>query len=278
VELALTYWPGEGIITPSVNQWRMARRSSSGSAPWRRSMERALVVGSIDEDTSSRRRAFTRPSARLAVGAAHPTNCSPRKYGIRAPEDIIIDPLVFSVPRPGDANYIGGGGWKPSKASGWLKGKPCRTPRQWLGISNISFRAGPQRAREVVNFGLPVLLARRPGLGFWAIVNAEKLGALRLRFQSTSGGWRRICSSIFKLAAGDRRGRKRCARRPRNWARGPDGAEQKAAINQFHIAAVAETLPGKAGGAGPSKRGRRICPLDPPHWANYIIEGNQGTG
>jgi len=63
----------------------------------------ALVVGTIDED-KLQAQAFTR-ERKLQV-AQRSVKLLTEKYGV-APEDIIIDPLVFPC-ATGDENYVGG--------------------------------------------------------------------------------------------------------------------------------------------------------------------------
>ena len=85
-------------------------------------------------------------------------------------------------------------------------------------------------------------------------------------FRKKSGGWRRICCSIRRRWT---RRTKRCAPRPRTGAQ--QTAEQKAAINQFHIAAIAEHF--RKAGARVKQRAEDL-PLD-QRLANYIIEGTK---
>ena len=90
------------------------------------------------------------------------------KYGI-APEDIIIDPLVFPC-ATGDANYIGGA-VETIEALRLIK-QNIPYVKTTLGVSNISFGL-PASAREVVN-SVFLYHCTKAGLDL-AIVNAEKL-------------------------------------------------------------------------------------------------------
>jgi 5-methyltetrahydrofolate--homocysteine methyltransferase len=104
-----------------------------------------------------------------------------------------------------------------------------------LGISNISFGL-PPAAREVVN-SVFLYYCTKAGLDL-AIVNAEKLE----RFASIPEEERRLAENLlFNTPPCRNAGR---SQGPRGDAgrRGLAGAtrEQKVAINQFHIAAIAE--------------------------------------
>src|SRR5579883_2047927 len=100
VELALTYCQGKSIIN-SVNL-EDGEEKFERVCPIAKQYGAALVVGSIDED-KLQAQAFTR-ERKLEV-AERSYKLLTGKYGI-APEDIIIDPLVFPC-ATGDANYIG---------------------------------------------------------------------------------------------------------------------------------------------------------------------------
>src|SRR6202042_3760334 len=108
------------------------------------------------------------------------------KYGI-APEDIIIDPLVFPC-ATGDVNYIGGA-VETIEALRLIKE---RIPyiKTVLGISNISFGL-PASAREVVN-SVFLYYCTKAGLDL-AIVNAEKLE----RFASIPEKERRLAENLL---------------------------------------------------------------------------------
>ncbi len=83
--------------------WKTAKRSSSASVRSPRLTARRWSSARIDED-KLQAQAFTR-ERKLAV-AQRSVELLTEKYGI-APEDIIIDPLVFPC-ATGDENYIGG--------------------------------------------------------------------------------------------------------------------------------------------------------------------------
>ncbi len=132
-----------------------------------------------------------------------------------------------------------------------------------LGISNISFGL-PAAAREVVN-SVFLYYCTKAGLDL-AIVNAEKLE----RFASHSGrGAAPGREPAVQHAAGGCRGPSRCA--PRRKTGGSRPREQKAAINQCHIAAITEHF--RKTGARVKQRAADL-PLD-QRLANYIIEGTK---
>ncbi|HXB72779.1 MAG TPA: homocysteine S-methyltransferase family protein, partial [Candidatus Acidoferrales bacterium] len=257
VELALTYCQGKGIIN-SINL-EDGEEKFELVCPIARRYGAAVVVGSIDED-KLQAQAFTR-ERKLAV-AQRSYQLLTGKYGIPA-EDIIIDPLVFPC-ATGDVNYIGA-------AVETIEG--IRLVKQnlpyvktVLGISNISFGL-PASAREVVN-SVFLYYCTKAGLDL-AIVNAEKLE----RFASIPEAERRLAESLlFNLPpvdtpAGEDAESLRTA--PEDWRQ--QTAEQKAAINQFHIAAVAEHF--RKAGARVKQRAEDL-PLD-QRLANYIIEGTK---
>jgi 5-methyltetrahydrofolate--homocysteine methyltransferase len=101
VELALTYCQGKSIIN-SINL-EDGEEKFERICPVAKAYGAALIVGTIDED-KLQAQAFTR-ERKLAV-AKRSVELLTTKYGI-APEDIIIDPLVFPC-ATGDTNYIGG--------------------------------------------------------------------------------------------------------------------------------------------------------------------------
>src|SRR5205085_10326711 len=186
--------------------------------PMAKAFGAALIVGTIDED-KLQAQAFTR-ERKLAV-AKRSVDLLVNKYGI-APEDIIIDPLVFPC-ATGDENYIGGA-VETIEAIRLIKEKIPHV-KTILGVSNISFGL-PAAAREVVN-SVFLYYATKAGLDL-AIVNAEKLE----RFASIPEEERRLAEHLLfntpppEIAA------------PEDWRH--QSRDQKVAINQFHIAAVAE--------------------------------------
>jgi 5-methyltetrahydrofolate--homocysteine methyltransferase len=253
LELALTYCQGKSIIN-SINL-EDGEEKFERVCPIARRYGAALVVGSIDED-KLQAQAFTR-ERKLAV-AQRSVGLLTEKYAIPA-EDIIIDPLVFPC-ATGDVNYIGA-------AVETIEGirlvkEQIPFVKTVLGISNISFGL-PASAREVVN-SVFLYYCTKAGLDL-AIVNAEKLE----RFASIPEEERRLAESLlFNWPAVDAADESlRTA--PEDWRQ--QSAGQKAALNQWHIAAITEHF---------RKTGKRVkqhaedLPLD-QRLANYIIEGTK---
>ncbi len=180
------------------------------------------------------------------------------KYGIPA-EDIIIDPLVFPC-ATGDVNYIGG-------AVETIEGirlvkENIPYVKTVLGISNISFGL-PASAREVVN---SVFLYYCTKAGSRSGHRQRgKAGALRVHARDE----RRLAEHLlFNTPPADAEDESlRTA--PEDWR--AQTAEQKAAINQFHIAAIAEHF--RQTGARVKQHAEDL-PLD-QRLANYIIEGTK---
>ena len=250
VELSLSYCQGKSIIN-SVNL-EDGEEKFERMCPVAKTYGAALVVGTIDEDPVSAQ-AFTR-ERKLAV-AERSVKLLTTKYGIE-PEDIIIDPLVFPC-ATGDENYVGG-------AAETIEG--IRLVKQHipyvktvLGISNISFGL-PASAREVVN-SVFLYHCTKAGLDL-AIVNAEKLE----RFASIPAEERKLAEDLLfntPPVGGEWSGA------PADWRE--QSREQKIAINQHHIAAVAEHFRK----AGPkTKVAKADVPLD-QRLASYIIEGSK---
>ena len=181
IELALTYCQGKSIIN-SINL-EDGEEKFERVCPVARAYGAALIVGSIDED-KQQAQAFTR-ERKLAV-AERSVRLLTEKYGI-APEDIVIDPLVFPC-ATGDANYIGGA-VETIEAVRLIKEK-IPYVKTVLGISNISFGL-PAAAREVVN-SVFLYYCTKAGLDL-AIVNAEKLE----RFASIPEEERRLAESLL---------------------------------------------------------------------------------
>ena len=131
-----------------------------------------------------------------------------------------------------------------------------------LGISNISFGL-PASAREVVN-SVFLYHCTKAGLDL-AIVNAEKLE----RFASLPEEERRLAEHLlFNTPPADAED-ETLRTAPEGWR--AQTAEQKAAINQFHIARIAEHF--RQTGARVKKHAEDL-PLD-QRLANYIIEGTR---
>ena len=258
VELALSYCQGKSIIN-SVNL-EDGEEKFEKVCPLARAYGAALVVGCIDED-KVQAQAFTR-ERKLEV-AERSVRLLAGKYGI-PPEDITIDPLVFPC-ATGDENYIGGA-VETIEAVRLVKERLPHV-RTILGISNVSFGL-PPAAREVVN-SVFLYYCTKAGLDL-AIVNSEKLD----RFASIPEEERRLAENLLfntppSAAPEDHPDRSVLESVPEDWRR--QTREQKIAVNQFHIAAVAEHFRM----AGQKARTRpQDLPLD-ARLARYIIEGQR---
>jgi len=253
IELALTYCVGKSIIN-SINL-EDGEEKFERVCPIAKRYGAALVVGSIDED-KLQAQAFTR-ERKLAV-AQRSYQLLTEKYGIPA-EDIIIDPLVFPC-ATGDVNYIGA-------AVETIEGirlvkEHLPFAKTVLGISNISFGL-PASAREVVN-SVFLYYCTKAGLDL-AIVNAEKLE----RFASIPEEERRLAEGLLFNSPAVDAGDETLRTAPEDWRL--QTAQQKADLNQWHIAAITEHF---------RKSGKRVkqhaedLPLD-QRLANYIIEGTK---
>src|SRR5579864_187603 len=253
IEQALTYCQGKSLIN-SINL-EDGEEKFERVCPTARSYGAALIVGCIDED-KQQAQAFTR-ERKLAV-AERSVKLLTEKYGIPA-EDVVIDPLVFPC-ATGDVNYIGGA-VETIEALRLIKEK-IPYVKTVLGISNISFGL-PPAAREVVN-SVFLYYCTKAGLDL-AIVNAEKLE----RFASIPENERRLAESLlFNTPPADSPNEDlRIA--PDDWRL--QTAEQKAAINQFHIAAITEFF---RHAVKKDKAQAASLPLD-ERLANYIIEGTK---
>ena len=253
LELSLTYCQGKSIIN-SINL-EDGEEKFELVCPIARRYGAALIVGSIDED-KLQAQAFTR-ERKLAV-ARRSYDLLTNKYGI-APEDIIIDPLVFPC-ATGDTNYIGAA--VETIEGVRLVKENLPYAKTVLGISNVSFGL-PAAAREVVN-SVFLYYCTKAGLDL-AIVNAEKLE----RFASIPENERRLAENLlFNRPPVDAQDEDlRTA--PEDWRE--QTPERRAAINQFHIAAVAEHF--RKTGARVKARPEDL-PLD-TRLANYIIEGTK---
>ena len=258
VELALTYCQGKSIIN-SINL-EDGEEKFEKICPLARTYGAAVIVGCIDEDRVQAQ-AFTRERKLEVAERSH--KLLTEKFGIRA-ENIIFDPLVFPC-ATGDENYIGG-------AVETIEGirlvkQHIPHVRTVLGISNVSFGL-PAGAREVVN-SVFLYHCTKAGLDL-AIVNAERIE----RFGSIPERERKLAEDLLfnkppteipdgmtdaELLRGA----------PADWRQ--QTKEQKAAINQFHIAAIAEHFRGT--GARKKERAADL-PLD-QRLANYIIEGSK---
>ncbi|HEX5425230.1 MAG TPA: methionine synthase [Candidatus Acidoferrales bacterium] len=258
VELSLTYCQGKSIIN-SVNL-EDGEEKFERVCPLARSYGAALIVGCIDEDPVQAQ-AFTR-ERKLEIAQRSYTLLT-EKFGIR-PENIIFDPLVFPC-ATGDENYIGGA-VETIEGIRLIK-QNVPYVRTVLGISNVSFGL-PPGAREVVN-SVFLYYCTKAGLDL-AIVNAERIE----RFPSIPEKERALAENLLfnrvpaeippdHPQAGALRGA------PADWRQ--QTREQKAAINQFHIAAIAEHF--RAAGMR-KKAVAADLPLD-QRLANYILEGSK---
>jgi 5-methyltetrahydrofolate--homocysteine methyltransferase len=209
----------------------------------------------IDED-KQQAQAFTR-ERKLAV-AQRSVAILTEKYGI-APEDIIIDPLVFPC-ATGDENYIGGA-VETIEAIRLIK-EQIPHVKTILGVSNISFGL-PANAREVVN-SVFLYHATKAGLDL-AIVNAERLE----RFASLPSEERQLAEDLLFNTPPPEAVDPMFRAAPEDWR--AQSAKQKIGINQFHIGAITEHFRGAA------KKERKTAaemPLD-ERLARYIIEGTK---
>jgi 5-methyltetrahydrofolate--homocysteine methyltransferase len=258
VELALTYCQGKSIIN-SINL-EDGEEKFERVCPLARTYGAALVVGCIDEDPAQAQ-AFTR-ERKLEI-AERSYKLLTEKYGIPA-ENIIFDPLVFPC-ATGDENYIGG-------AVETIEGiraikKKIPFVRTVLGISNVSFGL-PAGAREVVN-SVFLYHCTKAGLDL-AIVNAERLE----RYGSLPEKERKLAEDLLfntppENVPAEHPNAELLRNLPTDWRQ--QSREQKAAVNQFHIAAITE----HSRGAGTRKKERAAdLPLD-QRLANYIIEGTK---
>ena len=247
IELALTYCQGKSIIN-SINL-EDGEEKFEKVCPLAKAYGAALIVGTIDED-KLQAQAFTR-ERKLAV-ARRSVDLLTTKYGI-APEDIIIDPLVFPC-ATGDTNYIGGA-VETIEALRLIR-QHIPFVKTALGVSNISFGL-PASAREVVN-SVFLYYCTKAGLDL-AIVNAEKLE----RFASIPDEEKHLAEALLfntpppEIPAAQ------------DWRE--QTPEQKAAINQHHIAKIAEFFRGRT---QTKKVKAADLPLD-QRLANYILEGTK---
>src|SRR5438105_4487701 len=258
VEQALTYCQGKAIIN-SINL-EDGEEKFERVVPIAHDYGAAVVVGCIDEDPQQAQ-AFTR-ERKLAI-AQRSYELLTKKYGI-APEDIIFDPLVFPC-ATGDENYIGGA-VETVEGIRVIK-QVIPDVRTILGISNVSFGL-PAGAREVVN-SVFLYYCTKAGLDL-AIVNTEKLE----RFASIPEHERELAENLLfqhppkKVAAENPRA-ELLENAPADWRE--QNKEQRAAINQFHIAAITEHF-------RTAKKKDKVRAEDLPldqRLANYIVQGTR---
>lgn len=258
IELALTYCQGKSIIN-SINL-EDGEEKFERVVPIAHDFGAALVVGCIDEDPLQAQ-AFTR-ERKLAI-AQRSYDLLTKKYDI-APEDIVFDPLVFPC-ATGDENYIGGA-VETVEGIRLIK-KALPDTRTILGISNVSFGL-PPGAREVVN-SVFLYYCTKAGLDL-AIVNTEKLE----RFASIPEHERELAENLLfqhppKHIPSDYSRAELLRNVPVDWRE--QSKEQRAALNQFHIAAIAEHF---RTATKKEKVRAEDLPLD-QRLANYIIEGTR---
>src|SRR6202522_3009884 len=258
VELALTYCQGKSIIN-SINL-EDGEEKFEKICPLARSYGAAVIVGCIDEDPVQAQ-AFTR-QRKLEV-AQRSYDLLTGKFGIHS-ENIVFDPLVFPC-ATGDKNYIGGA-VETIEGIRLIK-QNIPFVRTILGISNVSFGL-PAGAREVVN-SVFLYHCTKAGLDL-AIVNAERIE----RFPSIPAHERGLAEDLLfnrppaEIPAGHQaEALLRAA--PEDWR--AQSREQKMAVNQFHIAAIAEHFRGASQSRKPSPAS---LPLD-ERLANYILEGSK---
>ena len=258
IQLALTYCQGKAIIN-SINL-EDGEEKFERVVPIAHEFGAAVVVGCIDEDPVQAQ-AFTR-ERKLAV-AQRSYQLLTEKYGLAA-EDVIFDPLVFPC-ATGDENYIGGA-VETMEGIRLIK-HALPNVCTILGISNVSFGL-PAGAREVVN-SVFLYYCTKAGLDL-AIVNAEKLE----RFASIPQRERELAENLLfshppKDVPAEHSQAELLRNVPADWRE--QKKEQKAAVNQFHIAAIAEYF--RTAKKKEKKRAADL-PLD-ERLANYIIEGTR---
>ena len=258
VQLALTYCQGKAIIN-SINL-EDGEEKFEKVVPIAHDFGAAIVVGCIDED-KVQAQAFTR-ERKLEI-AKRSYELLTKKYGM-APQDIVFDPLVFPC-ATGDENYIGGA-VETIEGIRLIK-EALPDTRTILGISNVSFGL-PAGAREVVN-SVFLYYCTKAGLDL-AIVNTEKLD----RFASIPEHERRLTENLLfqhapKDVPADHPQAALLRDVPSDWRQ--QSKEQKAAINQYHIAAITE-YSRKA--TKKEKVKAEDLPLD-QRLSNYIIQGTR---
>ena len=258
IELALTYCQGKSIIN-SINL-EDGEEKLERVCPLARAYGAALVVGCIDEHPVQAQ-AFTR-ERKLEI-AERSYALLTEKFGIHS-GNIIFDPLVFPC-ATGDENYIGGA----VETIEGIRLVKDRIPhvRTVLGISNVSFGL-PPGAREVIN-SVFLYHCTRAGLDL-AIVNAERIE----RFASIPERERKLAEDLLfnrpplKVPT-DHPQAILLQHAPEDWR--VQTREQKTAINQFHIAAIADHFRA----ARESRKARpETLPLD-QRLSSYILEGSK---
>jgi 5-methyltetrahydrofolate--homocysteine methyltransferase len=252
IESALKWTQGKSIIN-SINL-EDGEEKLELVCPLARAYGASLVVGTIDED-KQQAQAFTR-ERKLAV-AQRSVQLLTSKYGV-APEDIIIDPLVFPC-ATGDENYIGGA-VETIEAIRLVK-QHIPYVKTILGVSNISFGLPPS-AREVVN-SVFLYHATKAGLDL-AIVNAERLE----RFASIPLEERRLAENLLFNTPQEDAIDPLFRTAPEDWRE--QTREQKIGINQYHIGAITEHFRGRK----KERQAAEELHID-ERLGRYIIEGTK---
>src|SRR6201988_2877385 len=255
---ALTYCQGKAIIN-SINL-EDGEEKFEKTVPIAHDFGAAVVVGCIDED-KVQAQAFTR-ERKLEI-AKRSYALLTQKYGL-APEDIIFDSLVFPC-ATGDENYIGGA--VENMEGIRLIKQALPDVRTILGISNVSFGL-PAGAREVVN-SVFLYYCTKAGLDL-AIVNTEKLE----RFASIPEQERELAENLLfqhppKTVPQGHSKAELLKGAPADWRE--QSQEQRAAVNQFHIAAITVHF-------RTAKRKEKVRAEDLPldeRLGNYIIQGTR---
>ncbi len=247
VERALTYCQGKAIVN-SIN-FEEGEKRFDQVVPLLRRYGAAVVVGAIDEDPEQAQ-AITRERKLAIALRSHALLTGRWNY---PEQDIVFDPLVFPC-GTGDANYIG----SAVETIESLRGIKARLPgvKTLLGVSNVSFGL-PPAAREVVN---AVFLhhATRAGLDM-AIVNTEKLR----RYAGISDEEKELAEGLLYNYPSYE------TQVPRDHRE--QTPEQRAALNQHHIARVTEHF---RGAIDRRRSNAAELPLD-ERLANYIVEGTK---
>jgi len=247
VERALTYCLGKSIIN-SIN-FEDGEERFNEVLPLVKKYGAAIIIGSIDED-KEQAQAITRERKLSIAQRAH--DLCTKTWGIAA-EDLIFDPLVFPC-ATGDENYIGSAVETVESVRLIKQQLPqCKTV---LGVSNVSFGL-PSAAREVVN-SVFLYHATKAGLDL-AIVNTEKLE----RYAAIPDEEKKLTEVLLwntPLEGSDA---------PSDYRE--QSPEQRAEINQHHIAKITEHFRGSKGRV---KKVAADLPLD-ERLANYIIEGTK---
>ncbi len=246
IERALTYCLGKSIIN-SIN-FEDGEEKFHKVLPLVKKFGAAIVIGSIDED-KLQAQAITR-ERKLAVARRARDYCVTR--GIPE-EDLIFDALVFPC-ATGDEKHVGSAVETIEGVRLIKQALPkCKT---LLGVSNVSFGL-PPAAREVIN-SVFLYHATKAGLDL-AIVNAEKLE----RYATIPDKEKKLVEHLLWNL-------------PFTGFDAPDDyrqqtREQRAAINQHHIAAINEHF---RTAESRVKKKTSDLPLD-GRLANYILEGSK---